>query len=184
MEVTYTKNKVSTFQERFRKLCEANPTTDTSLAEKLGVSKQTVSSWKSGRRSPKKPMIISIARFFDVSVEWLMGYDVPKYTKKRLYATDSSPKRIQVRHPVKKVSLANSVVKATVKTPADTELPDFTSAGFENAVVYGMGNADPLPPGTKDEKAVRMLRMVGKIAKEDPESAVEMLKLLVDKDII
>lgn len=184
MEAKYTGDKVDTFQGRFKSLCDSNPTTDTALAEQLGVSKQTISSWKSGHRSPKKPMIVSIARFFNVSVQWLMGFDVSKYPPKRRYIVDASPKRILVSQPSKRTSLGHGPVRATVKSPEKADLPDFTSGGFENAVVYGMGMADPLPPGTKDEKAVRMLKLVGKIAREDPDSAVEMLKILVDKDII
>jgi len=184
METKYTKEKVATFQQRFKELCDSNPTTDTALAEKLGVSKQTISSWKSGHRSPKKPMIVSIARFFGVSVDWLMGFDVPKPAQKRLNATDSSPIRVRLRNPVTKTPLGHSVVKATVKPHAKVALPDFTSAGFEKAVVYGMGMADPLPVEVKGDKAVRMLKLVGRIAKEDPDSAVEMLKILVDKDLI
>ena len=185
METRYTKEKVATFQQRFKELCDSSPTTDTALAEKLGVSKQTISSWKSGHRSPKKPMIVSIARFFHISVDWLMGFDVPKHAQKRWYVTDSIPKRIHVQsRPLVKTSLGKSIVKATVKSPEKPVLPEFTSAGFENAVVYGMGVADPLPVEAKDDKAVRMLKLVGKIAKEDPDSAVEMLKILVDKDLI
>lgn len=183
METKYTKEKVATFQQRFKELCDSNPTTDTALAEKLGVSKQTISSWKSGHRSPKKPMIVSIARFFHVSVDWLMGFDVPKAAQKRLYATDSVPKRIHVQaRPVIRTSLGSGMVKTTVKSPAKAALPDFTSAGFDKAVVYGM--ADTIPVEVKGDKAVRMLKLVGRIAKEDPDSAVEMLKILVDKDII
>ena len=70
--------KVSTFKDRFRSLCEENPTSDSKLADRLHVSKQTISAWKSGIRSPKEPTIIAIASFFNVSVKWLMGFDVSR----------------------------------------------------------------------------------------------------------
>jgi len=44
----------------------------------------------------------------------------------------------------------------------------------------------PMPKAVKvdEDKAVRMLKFVGRMAKDDPDSAVEMLKILVDKNYI
>ena len=75
---TYSNKKIATFQERFSELCESNPANDTALANELHVSKQTISAWKNGIRSPRRPIIIDIANYFRVSIEWLMGYDVKK----------------------------------------------------------------------------------------------------------
>lgn len=70
-------SRVSNFQERFAELLEKSSKPDISLATDLGVSKQTISAWKTGVRSPKTKMVSRIAEFFDVDVAWLMGYDVP-----------------------------------------------------------------------------------------------------------
>lgn len=67
---------VSSFNERFNALCDKSRRNDTELAKELHVSKQTLSAWRSGVRSPKQPTIIMIAQYFNVSVEWLMGFDV------------------------------------------------------------------------------------------------------------
>lgn len=72
---------VSSFNERFNALCDKSRRNDTELAKELHVSKQTLSAWRSGVRSPKQPTIIMIAQYFNVSVEWLMGFDV-EVTKK------------------------------------------------------------------------------------------------------
>lgn len=74
----HTYQLVTTFKERLSDLCEASPKNDTDLARDLNISKQTLSAWKYGNRSPKRPTIITIARYFDVSVDWLMGFDVPQ----------------------------------------------------------------------------------------------------------
>lgn len=74
----HTYQLVTTFKERLSDLCEASPKNDTDLARDLDISKQTLSAWKCGTRSPKRPTIITIARYFDVSVDWLMGFDVPQ----------------------------------------------------------------------------------------------------------
>ena len=75
---TFTETKVTTFRERFNQLCDESPNNATEIAESLHVSKATVSSWKSGGRSPKQPTVIAIAKRFGVSVAWLMGFDVEK----------------------------------------------------------------------------------------------------------
>jgi len=71
--------KVSTFRERFAELYNDSEKTMKDLSAELHVSNQTISAWKVGTRSPKEPTIIAIANHFNVSVQWLMGFDVPKY---------------------------------------------------------------------------------------------------------
>ena len=75
--------KISTFKERFAMLCEENSGSLTTLADALHVSKQTVSAWRNGTRSPKQPTIIGIAEHFGISIEWLMGFDVERISKKK-----------------------------------------------------------------------------------------------------
>lgn len=70
--------KTATNQERLNELFDADPRNDSSIAAELGVSKQTISAWRSGFRSPKKPMLIKIAELYHVSIEWLMGFDVDR----------------------------------------------------------------------------------------------------------
>ena len=69
---------VTTFRERLSDLCEKSPMNDSEIAAALGVPKQTLSAWKCGNRSPKRPTIEYIAHYFKVPVDWLMGFDVPE----------------------------------------------------------------------------------------------------------
>lgn len=90
-------HKVTTFKERFAILCNESEKTITDLSKELHVSNQTISAWKLGTRSPKEPTVIAIANHFHVSVEWLLGFNVPKYKmdmKLDLFgnAPDESPK--------------------------------------------------------------------------------------------
>ena len=71
--------KIATNQQRLIELFDADPRNDTAIAEQLHVSKQALSSWRNGVRSPKKTVLIEIARMYNVSLEWLMGFDVPKH---------------------------------------------------------------------------------------------------------
>lgn len=73
----------SKFLERLNSLFDSDPRTDTAIGDALGVSKQTISYWRQGERSPKKTMVLEIARMYHVSPVWLMGFDdemaVPLY---------------------------------------------------------------------------------------------------------
>lgn len=71
--------KIATNQERLIELFNSDPRSDSSIAAELNVSKQALSAWRKGTRSPKKSVLVEIARMYNVSLEWLMGFDVPKY---------------------------------------------------------------------------------------------------------
>ena len=78
----YTNQLESNFKDRLITLCTESNLTDGEIAKGLGISKQTLSAWKCGTRSPKAPTIETVARYFNVAIEWLMGFDVPKTNEK------------------------------------------------------------------------------------------------------
>lgn len=94
----YTNELVTVFRERFTDLCNESPMNDTEIAKKIGVSKQTVSAWKIGDRSPKQPTIETIANVFHVNIDWLLGFDVPKsignYKNKKLTPEDEQKQEL------------------------------------------------------------------------------------------
>ena len=70
--------KITTNQERLIELFNSDPRNDTAIASDLNVSKQALSAWRKGTRSPKKSVLVEISKMYNVSLEWLMGFDVPK----------------------------------------------------------------------------------------------------------
>ena len=70
--------KVSTSQERLNQLFDSDPRTDSAIADALSVSKQTISMWRHGTRSPKKPMLVKIANMYNVDVAWVLGFEDDK----------------------------------------------------------------------------------------------------------
>lgn len=70
--------RVATSTERLNELFAADAKNDTAIAKELNVSKQTISAWRNGTRSPKKTMIVKIAEMYHVRIEWLMGFDVDR----------------------------------------------------------------------------------------------------------
>ena len=65
-------NKFGIILKELRK--EANLSQDT-LGKKLGFSNQTVSFWESGKREPSLDALVSVAKYFDVSVDFLLGIE-------------------------------------------------------------------------------------------------------------
>ena len=86
--------KIATSQERLIELFDSDPRTDTAIAKELCVSKQTISAWRTGTRSPKKAMLVKIANIYHVSIEWLMGFAVNRNEQRTAPNTDIYTKLI------------------------------------------------------------------------------------------
>lgn len=69
--------KTSVVKNRLNELFERDSCTDTEHAKKLGVSKQTISAWRNGERSPGRASIHEISKTYSVTEEWLLGWDLP-----------------------------------------------------------------------------------------------------------
>ena len=80
--------KVTTSQERLNELFSADPRSDSAIAAELGVSKQALSAWRKGIRSPKKSVLILIANMYNVGIDWLMGFDVPKEKEGKIFPVE------------------------------------------------------------------------------------------------
>lgn len=80
--------KVSNFSERLAIALENNDMTSTELAQKIGMSKQAISTYATGLRSPKLPATRLIAETLNVDDMWIMGYDVPIERKKPVTKND------------------------------------------------------------------------------------------------
>ncbi len=61
------------FGKKLKDLRTENGLTQRELGEKLGYCNQTVSFWESGRREPDLDALVAVAKFFDVSVDYLLG---------------------------------------------------------------------------------------------------------------
>ena len=76
------------FRSRFEELVGDMPYRD--LEDKLHISKSTISAYITGARSPKQPVLLSIARAYGVDPLWLMGGNVPKYKETPVVNEDLS----------------------------------------------------------------------------------------------
>ncbi len=61
--------------EKIKKLRISYNISQVDLAKRLGVSKQCVSNWENDNVQPSIEMLIKIARFFNVSTDYLLDLD-------------------------------------------------------------------------------------------------------------
>lgn len=61
------------FKDRLKELRTEKELSQTKLAEKLGVDFRTISNWENGVRKPDIDTLLEIAKFFDVSADYLLG---------------------------------------------------------------------------------------------------------------
>ena len=61
------------FAERLNELRKNKGLNQPELAKELNVAKQTVSNWENNNRTPDNEMLIKIANYFDVSLDYLLG---------------------------------------------------------------------------------------------------------------
>lgn len=60
------------FSEKLLTLRKANDLTQEQLAEKLDVSRQSVSKWESGQATPELEKIVALSTVFNVSTDYLL----------------------------------------------------------------------------------------------------------------
>ncbi len=65
--------------ERIRELRIAGGMNQVELANKLGVSKQSVSNWENDNIQPSIDMLVKLAHLFSVSTDYLLGEDNHMY---------------------------------------------------------------------------------------------------------
>ena len=61
------------FAENFRKLRKERHITQQIIANYLGITRQAIAAYEKGKREPNLKMIVKIAEFFEVSVDYLLG---------------------------------------------------------------------------------------------------------------
>lgn len=61
------------FKLRLRQLREEHGITQKKLGEKIGVTRNAISTYESGKREPEIEKIIKLSEIFDCSVDYLIG---------------------------------------------------------------------------------------------------------------
>ncbi len=61
------------FGKNLKELRLENDLSQTSLGKVLNVSNQTISAWENGTREPDLDNLVNIARYFEISLDFLLG---------------------------------------------------------------------------------------------------------------
>lgn len=69
------------FSERLKDLRNAHRLTQPQLAECLGVTKQSISNWENNNIMPSVEVLVTVAGFFHVSTDFMLGIDHRKYVE-------------------------------------------------------------------------------------------------------
>ena len=71
------------YYPRLRDLREDADLTQTQLVERLGMHKTTYTNYEQGKREPPFELIIRLARFYRVSIDYIAGLtDTPRPTRR------------------------------------------------------------------------------------------------------
>lgn len=65
------------FRIRLKELREKTHLSQKQLADKLGISQGTVGNWESGIREPNFQTVTKLAKYFNVSIDYLLGTSTP-----------------------------------------------------------------------------------------------------------
>ena len=63
------------FKDIFKELRQECGIGQIELADKIGVSRGIISLWENGLREPNMTSLIAIAKFFKVSIDYLVGLE-------------------------------------------------------------------------------------------------------------
>lgn len=63
------------FKTRLKELCQEKELGQTELANALGVSKGIISLWENGLREPSMNNLMQIAKYFNVTTDYLVGLE-------------------------------------------------------------------------------------------------------------
>ena len=77
-----------TIAEKIKQLRKDNNMTQEDLAEKLNVSRQTISKWETNISIPDADNIVAISKLFNITTDELLDYKVETVQKKKQFLLD------------------------------------------------------------------------------------------------
>lgn len=89
---------------RLKQLREQKRLNQDGLAMKINVSQSTISAYEVGERTPDLETLVTIANFFDVSIDYLVGRsDI----KQNIQTSDLSPEELEHMHIYQQLSITD-----------------------------------------------------------------------------
>ena len=132
--------------EKIRNLRKENKISQEALAEKLGVSRQSISLWENDQTMPSMENIVSIANIFGVSTDTLLKENTEKETEEKIEET------IEIKKPLKKKSfmiLSIILVLAIIIVSAFVVVDKFSNRKLSAEEIFDM-----IAPSTVEINAI------------------------------
>jgi len=110
--------------KRIKELREKKDMSQAELANILGVAQQTVASWERGKSSPNYEILQSIANFFHVSTDYLLGRDkitLGEYIRMARQHVAYSPEYVETLTGIKADTLISWERNQVVPSSGDLE---------------------------------------------------------------
>lgn len=101
--------KVSSFKNRLKEILLEKNMTQKELSDLTGITPSSISDWLRGKYEAKQDKIDIIATALNVSQAYLMGYDVPKVNRVKMFVTESNSKQSLTNNQEKIISLFNQL---------------------------------------------------------------------------
>ena len=133
------------FDENLRALRKQKEFSQEYLAEKMNVSRQTVSKWENGTAMPDLKKLTDLASFFDVSMDELLGTSAPDY---KTSVSDNSELEIlkQVFDEYKAKNKKTTIIFGAVSAALVVVLI-FTTVNLSNSIANLQSRVNSLPSG-------------------------------------
>ena len=103
--------------EKLRNLRKNAGMTQADLAKKIGMSPSAIGMYEQGRREPDSEILVKFSKIFNVSVDFLVGIEKKKHSKKKLVKIDELAKKIEkiLRKSGKKSAKSNEIDDLTIE---------------------------------------------------------------------
>lgn len=145
---------------RIRLLRKQAGLTQEELGKKMGVIKQTVSSWENNISEPNSEILLSMASVFDVSVDYLLGNDTPENPSKKNINTNKPNNTLEENFFNSFFGEKNAMRDVFAKR-VKTAILDIglTDEDFKNGISFGRERANSFLDGSGEPTANDLIEL-------------------------
>lgn len=97
------------FKNRLKQLREENGMLQKDLAEKIGVTRNSITAYESGKREPDLEKIIKLSKVFDVSIDYLVGVSDIKKRDNHFYVAVEKLKNISLKELIEIIEIVKKL---------------------------------------------------------------------------
>lgn len=145
---------------RIRQLRKEAGLTQEAIGKKLGVIKQTVSSWENGISEPNSDVLSNMASMFGVSIDYLLGNDIPNDAAKKHNNTNKTSNTSTENYFFfffDEENILRNVFTKRIKTAISNI--GMTEEEFKNGISFGKEKATSFLDGTVDPTANDLIEL-------------------------